>query len=186
MLCNPFSVNRKGLNIGEGACVFLITRTPGPVRLYGIGESSDGYHMSRPIPKAAGPAAIRAVLAQAALVADGVGYVNLPGTATPKNDEMESRVGGRVFGIGDAVRLDEVSDRAHARRGRRAGTRPVLVTPECGERVCACRRISGTASRILSCRRSTWSAATNAGSTMCSFDSSRSAAASTAVAIGSA
>jgi 3-oxoacyl-[acyl-carrier-protein] synthase I len=98
-LCNPFSANRKGLNIGEGACVFLVTRTPGAVRLYGIGESSDGYHMSAPDPEGRGAeAAIRAALAQAALRPDGVGYVNLHGTATPKNDEMESRVVSRLFG----------------------------------------------------------------------------------------
>src|SRR4029453_3896385 len=35
-LCNPFSRNRKGLNIGEGACVFLVSRTPSAVRLYGV------------------------------------------------------------------------------------------------------------------------------------------------------
>jgi 3-oxoacyl-[acyl-carrier-protein] synthase-1 len=69
------------------------------VRLYGIGESSDGYHMSAPDPDGRGAeAAIRAALAQAALRPDGVGYVNLHGTATPKNDEMESRVVSRLFG----------------------------------------------------------------------------------------
>ena len=42
--------------------------------------------------------AIRAALAQAGLAPADVGYVNLHGTATPKNDEMESHVIGRVFG----------------------------------------------------------------------------------------
>ena len=98
-LCNPFSANRKGLNIGEGAAVFLMTRSPAAVRLYGIGESSDGYHMSAPDPQGRGAEiAIRAALAQAALEPSGVGYVNLHGTATQKNDEMESRVVARLFG----------------------------------------------------------------------------------------
>jgi 3-oxoacyl-[acyl-carrier-protein] synthase-1 len=98
-LCNPFSANRKGLNIGEGAAVFLMTRSPAAVRLYGIGESSDGYHMSAPDPQGRGAeVAIRAALAQAALEPSGVGYVNLHGTATQKNDEMESRVVARLFG----------------------------------------------------------------------------------------
>jgi 3-oxoacyl-[acyl-carrier-protein] synthase I len=98
-LCNPFSANRKGLNIGEGAAVFLMTRSPAAVRLYGIGESSDGYHMSAPDPEGRGAEiAIRAALAQAALEPSGVGYVNLHGTATQKNDEMESRVVARLFG----------------------------------------------------------------------------------------
>lgn len=97
--CNPFSANRKGLNIGEGASVVLVTREPGPVRLCGIGEASDGHHISTPDPDGIGAeTAIRAALDQAQLVPDDVGYVNLHGTATPKNDEMESRVVARVFG----------------------------------------------------------------------------------------
>jgi 3-oxoacyl-[acyl-carrier-protein] synthase I len=98
-LCNPFSANRRGLNIGEGACVFLMTRTPAPVRLYGVGESSDGYHLSAPDPEGRGAeAAIRAALASAQLDPRDVDYVNLHGTATRKNDDMESRVMARVFG----------------------------------------------------------------------------------------
>jgi len=33
--CNPFSANRNGINIGEGAALFLMTAEPGPVRLSG-------------------------------------------------------------------------------------------------------------------------------------------------------
>jgi 3-oxoacyl-[acyl-carrier-protein] synthase-1 len=98
-LCNPFSANRRGLNIGEGACVFLVTRTPAAVRLYGVGESSDGYHLSAPDPDGCGAeAAIRAALAAANLQPADVDYVNLHGTATLKNDDMEGRVIARVFG----------------------------------------------------------------------------------------
>jgi 3-oxoacyl-[acyl-carrier-protein] synthase-1 len=98
-LCNPFSRNRDGLNIGEGACVFLVTRSPSAVRLCGIGESSDGYHVSAPDPAGRGAeTAIRGALAQAAVAPRDVGYVNLHGTATPKNDEMESSVVARLFG----------------------------------------------------------------------------------------
>ena len=88
-----------------------------------------------------------------------VGYVNLHGTATPKNDEMESRVIARVFGVGDAVRLDEIADRPHARRGGRAGARFVLVAADRRRTAhAACRGTYGTASGIRACRRSTWSA----------------------------
>jgi 3-oxoacyl-[acyl-carrier-protein] synthase-1 len=98
-LCNPFSANRNGLNIGEGACVFLVTREPSDVRLCGIGESSDGYHVSAPDPQGRGAeTAIRAALARAAVAPKDVGYVNLHGTATPKNDAMESGVVSRLFG----------------------------------------------------------------------------------------
>jgi 3-oxoacyl-[acyl-carrier-protein] synthase-1 len=98
-LCNPFSANRRGLNIGEGACVFLVTRTPSAVRLYGVGESSDGYHLSAPEPEGRGAeTAIRAALSASRLQPADVDYVNLHGTATRKNDDMESRVIARVFG----------------------------------------------------------------------------------------
>ena len=98
--CNPFSANRRGINIGEGACVFVVSRRPSAIRLCGVGESSDGYHISAPDPSGRGAeAAIRAALADAGLRPDDVGYVNLHGTATPKNDEMESEVMARVFGL---------------------------------------------------------------------------------------
>ena len=99
-VCNPFSANRSGINIGEGACVFLLTKSPGPIRLCGVGESSDGYHMSAPDPDGRGAEiAIQAALGEAGVGPADVGYVNLHGTATPKNDEMESRVIARLFGL---------------------------------------------------------------------------------------
>jgi 3-oxoacyl-[acyl-carrier-protein] synthase-1 len=98
-ICNPFSANRNGINIGEGAALFLMSREQGPVRLLGVGESSDAYHMSAPEPSGKGAElAIRAALEQAGLEPQQVGYINLHGTATPKNDEMESCVVNRVFG----------------------------------------------------------------------------------------
>jgi 3-oxoacyl-[acyl-carrier-protein] synthase-1 len=97
--CKPFSRRRDGINIGEGAALFLATRAPGPVRLMGWGESADAHHMSAPDPGGAGPeAAIRAALQRAALGADEIDYVNLHGTATLQNDAMEAAVMRRVFG----------------------------------------------------------------------------------------
>jgi 3-oxoacyl-[acyl-carrier-protein] synthase-1 len=99
-LCNPFSVHRRGINIGEGACVFVLSKRPSAIRLCGVGESSDGYHISAPDPSGRGAeAAIRAALEQAGAAPAAVGYVNLHGTATPKNDEMESEVVARIFGF---------------------------------------------------------------------------------------
>ncbi len=97
-MCNPFSVNRDGINIGEGAAAFLVTPDPAPVELLGIGETSDAYHVSAPDPDGAGAeAAMRAALDDAAIGADRVGYINLHGTATPLNDSMESRSVAAVF-----------------------------------------------------------------------------------------
>jgi 3-oxoacyl-[acyl-carrier-protein] synthase-1 len=49
-LCNPFSLHRRGINIGEGACVFVLSKRPSAIRLCGVGESSDGHHISAPDP----------------------------------------------------------------------------------------------------------------------------------------
>lgn len=97
--CNPFSVNRCGINIGEGAGLFLMTREPGPVVLAGWGETSDAHHMSAPDPTAAGAvAAIEQALARAGWAAGTVDYVNLHGTATGHNDAMESLAVQQVLG----------------------------------------------------------------------------------------
>ncbi|MCK4152407.1 beta-ketoacyl-[acyl-carrier-protein] synthase family protein [Ralstonia pseudosolanacearum] len=95
---NPMSRNRAGINIGEGAAVFLMTREEGPVRLAGAGESSDAHHISAPDPTGAGAElALRAAMRDAGLDASAIGYVNLHATATRKNDEMEARLMARVF-----------------------------------------------------------------------------------------
>ena len=54
--CNPLSANRAGINIGEGAALFLMGRDDGPVRLAGWGESADAHHMSAPEPSGRGAA----------------------------------------------------------------------------------------------------------------------------------
>lgn len=90
--CRPFSANRRGINIGEGAALFIVSREPGPVCLAGWGESSDGHHISAPDPAAAGAKlAIGKALERADITASDIGYINLHGTATQQNDAMESR-----------------------------------------------------------------------------------------------
>ncbi|MDR1462950.1 MAG: beta-ketoacyl-ACP synthase [Azoarcus sp.] len=94
--CLPFSKNRKGINIGEAAALFLLSREhPGDapcIRIAGWGESSDGHHISAPEPTGAGAKlAVGAALECARIGADAIGYVNLHGTATRQNDAMESR-----------------------------------------------------------------------------------------------
>jgi 3-oxoacyl-[acyl-carrier-protein] synthase-1 len=97
-LTNPMSVNRCGINIGEGAALFLLKRGPAAVALLGAGESSDAYHISSPEPDGRGAEiAMRLALADAGLDGREPGYLNLHGTATDKNDEMESRAVARVF-----------------------------------------------------------------------------------------
>ena len=101
---NPMSVNRCGINVGEGAAVFLMSRDEAAVRLAGVGESSDAHHISSPDPQGTGgELALRAALADAGIAPAALGYVNLHATATPKNDEMEAKLMARVFANGVAT-----------------------------------------------------------------------------------
>lgn len=102
--CNPLSVNRCGINIGEAAVLFTMTRESGSVALLGWGESSDGHHMSAPDPEGRGAQrAITQALERAGLASHEIDYINLHGTATPLNDAMESRVVAQLFGEGVPV-----------------------------------------------------------------------------------
>lgn len=98
-LCQPFSRERCGITLGEGAALMVLTREPQPLALLGIGESSDAYHISAPHPQGAG--AIRAIqqaLQHAGLAPQQVGYINLHGTATLLNDQIEAQVVHQLFG----------------------------------------------------------------------------------------
>ncbi len=103
-LCQPLSRNRRGINIGEAAALFILSARRTPVAFLGAGESSDAYHISAPEPQGLGAeAAMRAALRDSGLVAADIGYLNLHATATPKNDAMESIAVARVFEAGVPV-----------------------------------------------------------------------------------
>jgi len=99
-LTNPFSKNRKGINLGEGAAFFLLESSEksaeepeaenSTVELLGAGESADANHMTAPGPDGAGPAkAMKAALLDAKLSPSQIGYINLHGTGTELNDKAE-------------------------------------------------------------------------------------------------
>ena len=100
VLSNPFSRNRRGLNLGEAAALFLLTRESTGIQLRGAGESSDHHHMSAPDPAGGGAErAMRAALLDADAKAEEILYLNLHGTGTPLNDAMESKAVERVLGL---------------------------------------------------------------------------------------
>ena len=106
-LTRPLCADRDGINLGEGAALFVMRncelgmRNGGRVvSLLGVGESSDAHHLTAPDPEGKGAeASMRAALADAGL--ETVDYVNLHGTGTTYNDAMECAAVRRVFG--DAV-----------------------------------------------------------------------------------
>lgn len=99
--CRPFDTQRNGISIGEAAAFAILERTdaqPDAPRLIGYGESSDAYHMSTPHPQGRGArAALHDALARAGLGANAVDYINLHGTATAKNDEVEAALLADTF-----------------------------------------------------------------------------------------
>lgn len=109
-LCRPFDAERDGINLAEAGGFALLERaTPGSVpgasneavadlQLIGHGESSDAHHMSAPHPQGLGARqAMLQALARARITAAQVDYINLHGTATPRNDEVEAAAVADVF-----------------------------------------------------------------------------------------
>ena len=100
--CRPFDVQRSGINLGEAAGFALLERAApgqGGLQLVGYGESSDAHHMSAPHPGGLGAErALGDALARAGLAPDDVDYINLHGTASAKNDEVEAALVARRFG----------------------------------------------------------------------------------------
>ncbi len=97
--CKPFGLHRNGINIGEAASLFVLSKEPGPVQLLGIGASSDAYHFSAPDPDGTAViAAMRKALEDANKRPEEIDYINLHGTATVLNDAMESKAVNAIFG----------------------------------------------------------------------------------------
>jgi nodulation protein E len=103
--CRPFSLDRRGLILGEGAAVLILeplerARARGAKifgEIAGFGMSSDAHHITQP--SAVGAArAMRAGLIDAGLVAESIGYVNAHGTGTLSNDATETEAIKSVFG----------------------------------------------------------------------------------------
>lgn len=91
-VCKPFDRYRAGLNLGEAAAAMLLTKTPTGLRLSGGATSSDANHISGP--SRTGNEMARAIewaLQNAGINAADIGFVCAHGTATPYNDEMESK-----------------------------------------------------------------------------------------------
>ncbi|MEH8022159.1 beta-ketoacyl-ACP synthase [Rheinheimera metallidurans] len=101
----PFDKARDGLVIGEGSGTLILEELEHALargatiyaELVGFGSNSDGVHVTQPTDTTM-EQAMRLALADAALPASSIGYVNAHGTATDKGDVAESHATARVFG----------------------------------------------------------------------------------------
>ncbi|MFG2357014.1 beta-ketoacyl-[acyl-carrier-protein] synthase family protein [Streptomyces sp. NPDC048521] len=104
--CRPFSAERTGTVLSEGAAFLVLESAPHATArgaralavFAGFGRSSDAHHMLRLHPRAAGAerALVRA-LRSAGLRPDDVDYVNAHATGTPGNDQHEALALSKVF-----------------------------------------------------------------------------------------
>lgn len=103
--CRPFSADRSGLVLGEGAAMLVLepleaalARGAKPIaEIVGFGMSADACHITQP--SAEGPAyAMRMALRDAGLAPEQIGYINAHGTATEVNDRIETAAIRLVFG----------------------------------------------------------------------------------------
>jgi len=103
--CRPFSRDRRGMILGEGAAMLVLepldrARARG-ARIWGeiagFGMSSDAAHITHPSARGAARA-MRAAFTDAALAPDAIGYINAHGTGTEINDPTECSAIRDVFG----------------------------------------------------------------------------------------
>jgi nodulation protein E len=103
--CRPFSRERKGLVIGEGAAMVVLESLDHARKrsadilgeIVGFGMSSDAHDLTSP--DVGGMArAIEGALGDAALSPEDIQYINAHGTGTAANDEVETQAIKRTFG----------------------------------------------------------------------------------------
>jgi 3-oxoacyl-(acyl-carrier-protein) synthase len=116
--CKPFSKNRSGMVLGEGAALLLLEPWERAVargaaiqgEVLGCGLSNEASHITRPSAEGQA-AALRAALQSAGLDAAEVDAINAHGTGTQANDAAETAAIRAVFGA-RADRLPVTSTKA--------------------------------------------------------------------------
>ncbi len=121
--CRPFSADRTGLVLGEGAAMLVLepleaalARGAKPLaEIVGFGMSSDASHLTQPLPAGAAKA-MRHAIRDSGLAPEQFGYVNAHGTGTQANDQTETAAIRQVFGpLADKLAVSSTkSMHAHA------------------------------------------------------------------------
>ncbi|WP_433162321.1 beta-ketoacyl-[acyl-carrier-protein] synthase family protein [Kribbella sp. CA-247076] len=95
----PFSLNRRGLLLGDGVAAVVLEAGDGLAEIVGWGRAGDAYHPCQPSPDGRGLAtAIRTALTRAGLSPDLIGYINANATGTTFSDAAEAAAITTVFG----------------------------------------------------------------------------------------
>ena len=103
--CKPFSLNRSGLVLGEGAAMLVLESLEhAQVRgatiiaeLVGYGTANDSGHITQPSIKGQA-ATMQAALNDAKIAPHAIDYINAHGTGTQMNDATETAAIKQVFG----------------------------------------------------------------------------------------
>jgi len=103
--CRPFSADRDGMTLGEGAAMFTLETLESArarnahiyAEIVGTGSTADASHVTQPHPDGAA-AAMRNALRDANASPDEVGYISAHGTGTQVNDTTEAAAIYQVFG----------------------------------------------------------------------------------------
>ena len=103
--CKPFSANRSGLVLGEGAGMIVLEDMDRAIargakiyaEIIGYGSSNDSSHITQPSVEGQSRA-IRKALAEANITADQLDYINAHGTGTKLNDVTETNAIKQVCG----------------------------------------------------------------------------------------
>ena len=110
----PFSLDRDGFVLGEGAWMFVVEERGHAIargatilaEIAGYGSTCDAYHRVQIAPDLAEPVrAMELALADAGIAKDDIAYANLHGTSTEMNDRMETAALKRFFGDALAARI---------------------------------------------------------------------------------
>lgn len=134
-VCRPFSADRRGLSLGEGAGMLVLenwdhARARGATilgEIAGFGMSSDAHHITQPCVE--GPAkAMCWALQDAGIPPQQIGYINAHGTGTQANDITESQAIRKVFGSHADRLLVSSSKSMHGHTLGAAGGIEAIVT----------------------------------------------------------
>ena len=104
-VCRPFSRDRSGMILGEGAAMLTVealdhalARGATPIaEIVGFGMSADAHHITQPSAEGAAKA-MRLAMKDAGIGPEQIGYVNAHGTGTTVNDCTETRALHLAFG----------------------------------------------------------------------------------------